>query len=153
MAPKPKPPEERFWAKVEKTETCWLWRGATSNGYGAFWDGTRQVGAHQWAYESVYGPVPEGHEVDHVCRVKRCVRPHRRHLEAVTPKENQRRGTSPSSVNARKTHCPRGHRYDAVYGDRRECKTCNRAAARRRYWDDPERSRGRLRERRRGVRT
>ena len=82
------PTEVRFWRFVAKTDTCWLWTGATASGYGLFWD-ERQVRAHRWAYESEVGPIPEGLQLDHLCRVPLCVRPD--HLEPVTGAENMRR--------------------------------------------------------------
>lgn len=79
---------ERFWAKVRKTATCWLWRGATNkSGYGNFWDGERNVSAHRFAF----GEVPEGLEIDHLCSVRNCVNPD--HMEAVTHAENVRRSS------------------------------------------------------------
>lgn len=82
-------PAIRFWAKVEKTEDCWLWTAA-ANPYGVFASGFGfQVKAHVWSWEQVNGPVPEGKELDHLCRVKRCVRPD--HLEPVTKKQNAER--------------------------------------------------------------
>jgi hypothetical protein len=118
-------PEQRFWAKVAKTEGCWLWTGAITKrtGYGAFgmqlgnvnrW---HNVLPHRFAYELLVGPVPEGLELDHLCFVRRCVRPE--HLEPVTAAENHRRAL------ARKTHCPKGHPYDTST-DKRECITCKR---------------------------
>lgn len=94
--PKARPPAERFWAMVQKTETCWLWLGATNpDGYGRFLigsrtDGTRRlVQAHRWVYEQEYGPIPPGLEPDHLCDVRNCVRPS--HLEAKTHRSNVRR--------------------------------------------------------------
>lgn len=52
--------EERFWAKVHKTETCWLWTAKTSaDGYGHFLVGGSMRGAHRVAYELIVGPIPE----------------------------------------------------------------------------------------------
>jgi hypothetical protein len=112
-------PTERFWAHVDKDGPppdhnpslggCWLWVGYTRNGYGRFWDGERLVEAHIWAF----GEVPDGLELDHLCRVRHCVRSS--HLEPVTHSENTRRGTGWHFVAARaraKTHCPKGHPYD-----------------------------------------
>lgn len=68
---------------------CWLWqRGKTSSGYGAFsYSGGRS--AHVWSYQQHVGPIPDGHEIDHLCAVPACVNP--AHLEAVTHEENMRR--------------------------------------------------------------
>lgn len=73
--------EERFWARVQKTDGCWLWMGARKQGdYGRFFPG-KPGGylAHVYAYMTVNGPVPKGLELDHLCRNPPCVRPD--HLE------------------------------------------------------------------------
>ncbi len=71
------PPDARFWAKVEKTETCWLWRAAISDtGYGIFNAGKRRlVGAHRYSWEMSAGPLLPGECVLHKCDVRACVRP------------------------------------------------------------------------------
>lgn len=78
---------DRFWAKVDKTETCWLWMGVpNSRGYGLMSiDGIRQY-AHRLSLEAVTGPLPAGAVVDHKCRVKLCVRPD--HLQVVDTRLN-----------------------------------------------------------------
>lgn len=125
-------PVARFWACVQKTETCWLWTGPISNrGYGHISVGRKTVLAHRFAYELLVGPIPEGLTLDHVhargCRSKACVNPG--HLEPVTAQENQRR------AYALITHCPQGHEYTSenMLRGRRECRQCNREAALRRY--------------------
>lgn len=87
---------QRFWEKVDKTATCWLWRGAINrNGYGNFLaggtraDGLRYQEAHIVSYELHRGPIPDGLELDHLCRVHHCVNPD--HLEPVTHTVNMRR--------------------------------------------------------------
>lgn len=70
-------PEQRFWARVEKSDGCWLWIGvrksATSR-YGRFVDGDETVRAHRRAWEMVAGPIPEGLDVLHTCDDGACVR-------------------------------------------------------------------------------
>lgn len=91
MAAKVKDPTERFWASVDKSGECWLWRKATVNtGYGSFCITSQSerkiVSAHRFSYELVNGPIPKGFVVDHICHELRCVRPD--HLRAVTVKQN-----------------------------------------------------------------
>jgi hypothetical protein len=89
--PKRPTESERFWSKVEKTETCWLWTASKDRaGYGWFGKDGTATKAHRWAYESLVGPIPEDLVIDHLCRVRNCVRPD--HLEPVTVAENTRRG-------------------------------------------------------------
>jgi hypothetical protein len=123
-----RPSEERFLLKVQKGESCWLWTAAKTHGYGLFWNGTRQVPAHKFSYEFYVGPVPEGLQLDHLCRVRACVNP--LHLEPVTCRENLLRGAGRTAINAARTHCPYGHPYsgDNLYlkpNGNRECRTCN----------------------------
>jgi hypothetical protein len=126
-----RPPEERFWAKVEKTETCWLWRAALRGGGYGTWNNN---GAHRVAYELLVGPIPEGLHLDHLCRVRNCVNP--AHLEPVTVGENLRRGVGASAKNAVKTHCPNGHAYSEEntywYRGARQCLACRTAISARR---------------------
>ncbi len=124
--------ESRFWAKVHKTNTCWLWTGAiiANSGYGQFRYARRSGGrvlAHRYAYELLIGLIPEGLVIDHLCRNRACVRPS--HLEAVTHRENILRGEGLAAQNARKTHCTQRHPYsgDNLYVEPsgyRRCRNC-----------------------------
>lgn len=86
-------------------------------------------------YEIHKGPIPEGLQIDHLCRNTQCCNPD--HLEAVTQRVNIMRSESFSAVNARKQACPKGHPYtpentsiDRSHGDeRRKCRECNRLRA------------------------
>ena len=79
---------ERFWAKVDKTDGCWNWKGQTNElGYGLVWlDGKGNNRAHRIAYELTVGPIPEGLVLDHKCHNASCVNP--AHLRACTQKQN-----------------------------------------------------------------
>jgi hypothetical protein len=124
--------EERFWAKVEKTGGCWWWRGALfPNGYGSFKEFPRPGICHlphRFAYERLVGPIPEGLDLDHLCRNRTCVNP--AHLEPVTRRENLLRGdTIPARKNAQ-THCIHGHPFDKANtyiapNGTRHCRTCS----------------------------
>ena len=135
-----------FWSKVEKTPTCWLWRGSKNeNGYGQVWRGFMEKkrtmeAAHRLAYRILIGEIPKGLEIDHLCKVRLCVNPE--HLEPVTHRENLRRGDTLSGVNSRKTHCKNGHMLsrDNLLGSERYrkhkgrcCKTCHRIRQNARY--------------------
>ncbi|ACY35946.1 endonuclease [Clavibacter phage CMP1] len=120
---------ERFWAKVRKTETCWVWTGAPNgDGYAYFYTHNKGFSAHRLSYEAVNGKIPDGLQIDHLCRNRMCVRPD--HLEAVTQQENIKRG-GVGWKNKRKTHCPKNHEYtpsNTYINPRgsRVCRTCNR---------------------------
>lgn len=85
--------EQRFdlhWIP-EPNSGCRLWVGSRNEfGYGVFRiDKGKNVRAHRFSYERSKGGIPEGFEIDHLCRNKSCVNPS--HLEAVSPQENRRR--------------------------------------------------------------
>lgn len=140
--------EARFWTYVDKDGPlpqhrpdlgpCWEWRGARDRGYGVWWaNGTKHV-ASRWAYSHFVSPVSNDLQVDHLCFNPPCVN-FEAHLEPVLPVENNRRSTSPSASNARRSHCVHGHEFTEAntYVDARggrHCRMCRaaRAADRRR---------------------
>src|SRR5437867_1113974 len=99
----------RFWANIEKMESCWLWKGGhNTDGYAEITINRRPYGAHRFAYELINGSIPNGLTIDHLCRNPGCVNPE--HLEAVTMNENLKRSPiQVTTINAKKTHCPKGH--------------------------------------------
>jgi hypothetical protein len=114
------PDDVRFWSKVRKTETCWLWAGGISTtGYGhVWWDGKTEL-AHRIAYQLLVGPIPRELTIDHLrelCGNRPCVKAVAdefgpAHLELVTLRVNNLRSDSAGGKNARKTHCKHGHEF------------------------------------------
>lgn len=116
---------------------CWLWTGNRSRSYGYIYNGggrgnERRTMAHRAVYEAAVGPVPDGLELDHLCRVRLCVNP--AHLEPVTRLENIRRGVGPAilgALNGSKTECKNGHPFDEANTrlrptGGRTCRQCER---------------------------
>ena len=121
---------ERFWGKVRRTDSCWLWEASCNKyGYGQFFLNGKPRKAHRVAYEMTRGPIPAGLEIDHLCFVRNCVRPD--HMEAVTHQDNLLRSPTFQSRNAAKTHCLRGHAFDSanthyLRNGGRRCRACDR---------------------------
>ena len=121
---------------TDQESGCLLWAGCVrSNGYAYITCGSKLLLVHRLMYEWFVGPIPEGLELDHLCRVTRCAAP--AHLEAVTHRVNMLRSKTPAAANAVKNHCDRGHEFDLLNTyftpqGFRQCRECNRAAERRR---------------------
>lgn len=138
--PKPRPWIDRFAEKIALTDSgCIEWIASHNGvGYGTLTINRTggKVLAHRFSYEWHVGPIPEGMQLDHLCRNTLCVNPE--HLEPVTQRINTLRGTAPTAVNAAKTHCDRGH---PLSGDNltftpqgwRVCIACRRRRSREKY--------------------
>ncbi len=128
--------EERFWEKVDTSGDCWEWLGSITNrGYGQFMAQRKLKVAHRASYELLVGEIPKGLVIDHLCRNRSCVNP--KHLEPVTSKENLMRGFGAPAINARKTHCWRGHPFTEYNTLKmpggRACRECKNWRLRK-YW-------------------
>jgi len=123
-------PVDRFIEKVHFADSCWRWTGwVDCHGYGKFYTGghPKDAMAHRFAWETFVGPIPPGHELDHVfaagCDHRDCVNPD--HLEPVTHLENMRR-----SAARQQNHCKRGHEFTSQNtrinpNGRRSCRACD----------------------------
>lgn len=125
---------ERFWAKVNKTDSCWLWTANTSpQGYGSWGCNKRSLRAHRVAYYLHNGPIAAGLSVCHRCDTPACVNP--AHLFLGTHTDNMRDSLKKgrhiaSRERTRKTHCLKGHAFTpentmrATKGGK-ACRTCH----------------------------
>lgn len=118
--------------KVDETG-CWEWHHSmTRPGYGRIRSNGTAWLAHRFSYTELVGPIPDGLEIDHLCRNRACVNPD--HLEPVPQHINWQRGESPSQIHAQKESCDRGHPLDGENLIRlksrptwRRCRTCHNA--------------------------
>lgn len=115
---------------------CQTWTGAlTAGGYGARRENGVVVFVHRSEYERQVGPIPEGLELDHLCRNRACFEP--THLEPVTHRVNSIRSESPTMQAHRAGTCVNGHPASDAYrrpsgpraGQVVYCRTCKRERA------------------------
>jgi len=115
----------------EPNTGCWLWTGSVSGyGYAMTVADNKTIYVHRRIYEKYVGPIPAGHQIDHICRVKCCVNP--RHLRPLTPTENVKAAGgcfAAGKLQSAKTHCPAGHEYTPKntyrLGRKRHCRACH----------------------------
>lgn len=124
------PPLDRLLKRITIDENgCWIYPTLNENGYGVIGRGGRNgptMRTHRLTYEQFVGPIPDGLEIDHLCRVRSCCNPE--HLEAVTRTENIRRGLRKQHI----AKCKKGH--DLTFqGKQRSCLVCRKERDRARW--------------------
>jgi hypothetical protein len=128
--------QERFWARIEKQEDCWIWRGhLNSQGYGQFHcrvAGRSGYLAHRLMYRLVHGEVPDGLYVLHRCDVRLCVNPD--HLFVGSAADNLRDMVAKGRQSGPRSHCNQGHEFtpENTYSSpsnprQRTCRICSNA--------------------------
>lgn len=127
---------ERHARRIREDATgCWTWTGPLNYaGYALFdWEGKTSRG-HRVTYRLAHGSIPEGMQLDHLCRNRACLNP--KHLEVVTARENTMRSDALTAKFAVATHCIHGHPFDLVNtyfrpSGGRSCRTCAASQDRR----------------------
>lgn len=128
----------RLFAKVLVLPSgCWVFQPAVKDDwYGKIRDDGKTSNVHTVVWTWLRGPVPDGLELDHLCRYRPCCNPD--HLDAVTHRENCFRGLAPVFAKLRRvtqTHCKRGHEFNSVNTNfttkQRVCTICKRDRNRR----------------------
>lgn len=128
--------EKRFWSKVDYSKSgehdCWVWLGKLNNyGYGIVFRNGKELSAHRVSYELMFGEIPAGLVIDHLCRNRACVNP--MHMQPVTNSENVSRGS-----RKLQTHCIHGHPLSGnnlrIRPDgHRACRTCAKIKSKQYY--------------------
>jgi len=125
--------------EVDPVTECWNWTAnKTPSGYGIIWFHGKNESPHRLLYAWRIGPLPRGNgrdipQIDHiVCSNPSCCNPG--HLILTSLIENVLRSDAIPAVNARKTHCKRGHKLPPyVPGNFRRCEECDAIIDRTKY--------------------
>lgn len=131
----------RFFRMVEKTDTCWIWKGSKIRGYGNFLPlNKKNFRAHRWSFEYYNGQINVKSVICHSCDNPSCVNPI--HLWQGTQADNMRDCASKKrNVSQKKTHCPSGHEYteeNTIKYNRKEgwgvrrCRICKKLSEQKR---------------------
>lgn len=118
-----------FYSIPEPNSGCQIWFGTTTKGYGHVWYKGKPRKAHAVSYELEKGPIPEGMEAHHKCRLKCCINVE--HLQPLTRSDHQR--IDPRRRIGDVTHCKRGHEFTPENTSinkrtkRRGCRICKAA--------------------------
>lgn len=117
--------EDNIKDKIIKDNDCWIWTGCQDHGYGKLRRKGKTYRVHRYVYSKLVGEIPEGLEIDHLCRTTLCCNP--AHLEPVTPSVNQLRGIN----GVRSFKCDNGHIFneETTYiktGGKRQCLICKK---------------------------
>jgi len=115
---------QRFISKLEKTDSCWIWKGATrgKNGYGAVKVDGKVVSVHKYFYIKYKGEIPEKLLVSHTCNNKLCVNPD--HLKLVTSKENYHNALQRGTITPQRNEHLKVHPSQSAYRNGCRCDGC-----------------------------
>lgn len=125
------PNRTQFWDRLVPSGDCWIYVGAMARGgYGRVKVGGSEYRAHRYAWLTLRGEIPDGLDLDHLCRNRACVNPD--HLDPVPSAVNKSRGLmgSGNCTTAVQTHCKRDHEFTPdntyMWRGRRKCRACQR---------------------------